>query len=656
MKQEMSSVDVAALIKELRPHLLDAKLAKIYQHSPDEMRIGLHIFKEGRTNLVIEAGRRLHLTKHPETAPKFPQSFPMLLRKHLTGGRITDISQYDFDRIIEMHIQRGEDNTILIVELFSRGNIVLLDSEKRIILPLKSISFRDRKVRGGELYELPQAQLSPVTATLDELKEMFSCSDSDIVRTVATRMNIGGQYAEELCLRAGIDKSTPASQLSDIKLFLKALQEVFKPLCAELKPHIVFDDGKPIDVLPLELSQYEKNEKKYFGTFNEALDEYFSRRKEVKKERVKEEKKEKPGLVEYRLHKQMSALQKFKDEEEKLVHRGELIYAHYQTIDGILKAIKDARDKRYSWDDIKNILKKSDMPDAKAIKSVNQSKGTITVTLDKNDVELDIRLSVTQNSQVYYDKSKKLSSKIKGALEAIEATKKLSTTEEAPKPREKPIVHRQKWYEQFRWFISSDGFLVIGGRDAESNEDIVKKYLQKRDIFFHAHVSGSPAVVIKTEGKEVPETTLLEAAQFTVSYSGIWKSGQVSGDCYWVLPEQVSKTPESGEYIAKGAFVIRGKRNYYKDVMLGAALGLLLNEEKRLIGGPLSAVKSRAQFVIEIEPGEFEQNDLSKKIYRMLNDKFEDKKLIKTIASPDKIAMFMPPGGSRVKGEGIYQR
>src|SRR3989337_2329474 len=96
---------------------------------------------------------------HPEIAPKFPQSFPMLLRKHLTGGRITEIAQYDFDRIIEMHVQRGEDKTLLLVELFSKGNIILLDAEKRIILPLKSISFRDRRVIRGEVYELPQAQL-----------------------------------------------------------------------------------------------------------------------------------------------------------------------------------------------------------------------------------------------------------------------------------------------------------------------------------------------------------------------------------------------------------------------------------------------------------------------------------------------------------------
>lgn len=641
-------MDVAAIVKELRPRLLDAKLLKVYQHSPDEIRIALHIFKEGRANLVVEAGKRFHLTKYPGEAPKFPQSFPALLRKYLSGGRIVDISQYDFDRIIEIHVQRGGEMNILLVELFSKGNIVLLDAEKRIIQPLKSLSFKDRKVVRGELYELPPAQLSPVEAALDDLKEMFASSEADIVRTMATRMNMGGQYAEELCLSAGIDKNTPASKLDDVTPVLNALQEVFKPLIAELKPHIVFDGGKPIDVLPFELSQYGKNEKKYLSTFNEALDEYFSTKAEVKKEAVKEEKKE-AGLIDYRLQKQMQALQKFKDEEQKLVHKGELIYAHYPLCEGILKAIKDARDKGHSWEDIKKIL---DVPEAKAIKSINAGRGTITVILDSEEVELDSRLSVHQNSQVYYEKAKKLSAKMKGALFAIKETKRLTEKEEVPEVRKKPgkpEKPKQRWYEQFRWFVSSDGFLVIGGRDAQSNEDVVKKHLEKRDIFFHTHVSGSPAVVIKTEGREVPETTLLEAAQFTVSYSAIWKSGQASGDAYWVLPEQVSKTPESGEYVPKGAFVIRGKRNYCKDVGLGAAIGVIFNEEKRLIGGPLSAVKSRAQYVIEIEPGEYSHNDLSKKIYRMLNEKFEDKKLIKAIASPDRIAMFLPPGNSRVK-------
>jgi predicted ribosome quality control (RQC) complex YloA/Tae2 family protein len=652
MKQEMSSVDVAAIVTELRPRLNDSKIGKIYQHSPDEMRIGLHIFGEGRTNLIIEAGRRMHITKYPQTAQKVAQAFPMLLRKYLTGGRITDIMQYDFDRIIEIHIRRGEDETILIAELFARGNVVLLDAEKRIILPLKSISYKDRKVRRGEIYELPQPQVSPVTASREELVEMFSHSDADIVRTMATRMNVGGQYAEEICLRAGIDKKTPASQLTDVTPLLASLQEVFKPLSTELKPHIVLKNGKEEDVLPIELTQYGKNEKRSFGTFNEALDEYFSKKEDAKKqEKIEETKKEKPGLLEYRLQKQVATLQKFREDEKKLIIKGELIYAHYQTCDGILNTIKAAREKGYSWDDISSTLKNSDVAEAKAIRSIVPAKGIITVTLDGQDVELDIRLTLPQNSQVYYDRAKKLASKIKGAQVAIGKTKELSEKEQVPEVRKKTYkAHKPKWYEQFRWFYSSDGFLVIGGKDAQDNEDIVSKYLEKRDIFFHTQVSGSPAVVVKTEGKEVPDTTLEEAAQFAVSYSGVWKSGQASGDCYWVNPEQVSKTAESGEYVAKGAFVIRGKRNFFKDVRPSVALGIeSLKETEKLIGGPLSAVRKRAVYVIEVEQGEFNQNDIAKKIYRMMSEKYGDRKMIQVIAPVDKIAGFLPAGGSRVK-------
>src|SRR4030065_881927 len=336
----------------------------------------------------------------------------MLLRKHLTGGRITEISQYDFDRIIEMQVQRGEDKTTLVVLVLSRGNIVLLDSQKRIKLPLKSISFRDRKVRGGEPYEFPQAQISPITAQEEQLKDMFSNSDADIVRTVATKMNLGGQYAEELCIHAGIEKNTPAKDITDLVSLQNALQDVFKPLSTELKPQIILKDKIKIDVLPFPISQYEKNEKISFATFNEALDEYFSGEAKKKNEAinvVKAAKDDKMGSYEYRLQKQILALSKFREDEQKLVHKGELIYAHYQTCDGILKVINNARDKGYSWDDIKNILKSSQMPEAKILKSINQQRGLINVLLGNEEVELDIRLSVTQNSQVYYDRSKKLS-------------------------------------------------------------------------------------------------------------------------------------------------------------------------------------------------------------------------------------------------------
>ena len=155
--------------------------------------------------------------------------------------------------------------------------------------------------------------------------------------------------------------------------------------------------------------------------------------------------------------------------------------------------------------------------------------------------------------------------------------------------------------------------------------------------------------VIRTEGKEVPETTLQEAAQFVVSYSSVWKSGQFSGDCYWIKPEQVSKTPESGEFLNKGSFVIRGERNYYRDVQVGVAIGLELTGETRVIGGPVSAVRNHAKHVIEVVPGKFNQNDISKKISRIYVDELKDVQFVKQIASPDLIAIMLPPGESDIK-------
>ena len=140
----------------------------------------------------------------------------------------------------------------------------------------------------------------------------------------------------------------------------------------------------------------------------------------------------------------------------------------------------------------------------------------------------------------------------------------------------------------------------------------------------------------------MPETTLQEAAQFAVSYSSIWKSGLGSADCYLVKGDQVTKTPEHGEFLRKGGFVIRGERRYFRNVPLGLALGL---SDGVLIGGPVSAVRPKADPAVEIEPGELNADDLAKRIYRSFSGLVEDRSALKAAASPDLIVQFLPPGG-----------
>ncbi|MFQ6072608.1 MAG: ribosome rescue protein RqcH, partial [Methanosarcinales archaeon] len=633
MKTEMTSVDVAFLVKELQNKLIDAKIGKIYQLTPDEIRFSLYAKEIGRVNLIIEAGKRLHLTKEPRPSPRVPLPFAVLLRNHLMGGRIKRIEQYDFDRIIEIQIKRGDTETILVVELFSKGNIVLLEGEKnrKIILPFRSVSSRDlnpfqrkgsksfgRRVKRGEIYEFPEEQLNPMTVTKVDLQRLFANSNKDLVRTLATNFNIGGLFAEEICIMAAINKNTQSKDLTEtqIEKVYKAILKIFEPLHSlELKPHIVIKESENIDVQPFELLQYKDFEKKYFGTFNEALDEYFSKKITKEKEiEIEEIHAEKVNIFERRLAKQEEKLNKFRKEEIDNIKKGEAIYTEYNKVEEILNTIKSARDSGYSWQEIDNIIQekkaKTKNELAKRIISIDPSSGVIVVELKGLKIPLDLKLTIPQNANKFYELAKTYAKKREGAEKAIEETKKIiesnkESEAEVSKPSKKPKIKKKKhWYDRFRWFISSDGFLVVGGRDADTNEDIFKKYMEKKDIVFHADVKGAPLVIIKTHGKEVPNTTLEETAQFAISYSKVWKSGHYSGDCYWVTPEQVSKTPEHGEYIVRGSFIIRGKRNYFKNTQVGIAIGI---EEKecRVIGGPVSAIKKHSKYAIEIEPGEF---------------------------------------------------
>ncbi len=650
----MSSIDVSAAVRELQS-LIGARIDKVYQHTYDEIRLQLYARAAGRSDLVIEAGKRLHLTAYPRASPKTPSSFAMLLRKHISGGRIAEIKQHDFDRVIEIAIERGGKKNYLIIELFSKGNVILLDENRKIILPLHSMSFQNREVKQGREYEYPPPQLNPLELKKSDLEQLLKQSERDLVRTLASRLNLGGLYAEEVCLRADLDKAKAAKTLGvdELERLFNTIRELLTLLIeGKFKPHIVIKDGIEIDVLPLELLQYREYEKKYHPTFNAALDEYFTKlaMKKIEAE-AKRTKEEELSILKRMLDQQEEAIKRLLEEEKQCIEKGELIYSNYEAIEALLSQIKEARRKKIDWEEIKRTFTK--------VKGVKQAEEEIVIELEGREIELNINYSLPQNASKYYEQAKKIREKREGAEAALADTKKKIAEEEAREeileidlvPRRR-IKRKKHWYDGFRWFISSDGYLIVGGRDAETNEELVKKYMQKEDLFFHAQVHGAPAVLVKTEGREVPESTLREAAQFSVSYSNVWKAKQFAGDCYWVRPDQVSKTPESGEYITKGAFVIRGERNYFYDIAVGIAIGVEIDEETRIIAGPPSAVKAKSKYYVELLPGDMDQNEAAKKIAAMLLQiaREEDRHIVKAIATPDEIARFLPPGEIEIVG------
>jgi predicted ribosome quality control (RQC) complex YloA/Tae2 family protein len=252
------------------------------------------------------------------------------------------------------------------------------------------------------------------------------------------------------------------------------------------------------------------------------------------------------------------------------------------------------------------------------------------------DAPLDIRKKARENATAYFSASKEAEEKAKRTIHLIAETKaRIEKLEQDGLTREElraaePRARKPRWFERYRWFISSDGLIVIGGRDASSNDRIVKRHLGEGDIYAHADVHGAPSVVVKRSGAEIPERTLREACEFALA-------GAASGSSYWVNPDQVSKTPESGEYLPKGAFVVRGRKNIHHDIEPRLGLGWIEHEGDRiLMCGPESAVGARSQKTVIIQPGGDGREAVARRVAKELG------------SSVDDVLRLLPAGNSTV--------
>jgi len=229
---------------------------------------------------------------------------------------------------------------------------------------------------------------------------------------------------------------------------------------------------------------------------------------------------------------------------------------------------------------------------------------------------LDTTKSLEENAAFYFEKAKKAKRKLEGleTATAITRSKLQAMEKEATEKKEQKhylAPQEKKWYMKFHWFVSTDGFLCIGGKDATTNEIIIKKHLDKGDLVFHTDLAGSPFFVIKSEGKTIPQETKEEAAQATASFSRAWNQGFTTAEVYAVSPEQVKK--ELG--LPKGAFMIHGKREYFKPIV---KLYIGMNKENYLECSPVKKEFTVIQGGKKTDAAKF----LQKKIMEKYNIKF----------------------------------
>jgi len=622
MKESLSSFDVTASVKDLQA-LVGGHIDKIYHPSLDHLVLSVRNPGEGKSYIHFHVGSWLYLSDKAGEMPQQPSDFAMMLRKRITNARIKVVRQQGFERIAVLELEK-EENFELVLELFAEGNAILV-KDGVIVQPLTSHTWKHRDVRAKKEFQFPPPVPDPRTLTDSDLAEILRSSDTDLVRTLATKLNIGGRYSEEVCARAGIEKSTKAKDVSDPSRLLDIIRGFKKDVETTGKGYIVLKGGGLEDVVPLPMTIYRDSPTEEFPTFSAAVERYVS----MMPAPVKVEKRESTlelERVKRKIAQQEAAIRNLQDEGRETQIIGDYMFANYETIAKVLSAAKAS------------LAKDKGIKELPGFVSFDQKSAILRIKVNTAVLSLDINESVDGNATRYYESAKRARKKLEGAIAALEEARKDAeklekgerAAHEGAKVKHKPT--KKFWFERFRWFISSEDAIVLGGKDAKSNDMLVKKHLAPGDRYAHADVHGAPSVVVKMK-EGVTEITLHEACEYAVATSRAWNAKIGSAAGYWVLPEQVSKTPQSGEYLAKGAFVIRGRRNYSDKLGIKLGVGEIEFEgSRKIMCGPESAVKKHAKRFVIIRPGSLDKNTLAKK----LSDVFE--------VPIEEIQSILPPG------------
>jgi len=681
-KKEFTSFDVAAVVRELKGTILDSRVSNVYQLDSKTLLFKLHKPEKPVFGLVLESARRLHLTAYMVEKPLVPPAFCMALRKYLRNGWLTNVEQYEFERVVILSFKTKTGKFRLVLELFGEGNIILVDEKGEILHALAYKRMRDRNILRGEAFVFaPPSGKNPFKVTEKEFrKELRNFGDVEVVRALARFLSIGGVYAEEVLFRAGVDKTKPCNALSeaDVDVIFDNLQGLLSQvLTGKLEPCVVLDEaGGFVDVVPFKLRRYECLKHQPYDSFDEALDEFYVRVAAVEKARG--------GLEVEKLNREAARLKRIIESQEKALAEaktevvkdkniGDAIYAHAGELQVLLDRFMDAKKSGKEWNTIvSGVLaeKRSGVKPSVFFESFDAKGLVVNVCVDGLRFGLDLREGLFDGAGRFYERSKRAKQKLEGAQTALEESRKKLVEVEAkitkaetlehlkPAEAEEELVKRKikhkEWFEKFRWFVSSDGFLVVAGKDAVSNEVLIKKYANADDVIFHADIIGAPFVVVKTEGEMPSEQCLREAGEFAAAFSRGWREGFASADVYWVKPDQLSRGGPSGEYVPHGAFVVSGKRNWLHGVSLKVAVGVVIREsgETNFIGGPVDSVKAKARTFVIVVPGDQSGKELFKRMLRVLATRMPKEPREKVFkASVEEIREFIPYNKGRVLEE-----
>lgn len=536
-----------SVVHELNNKILDGKIDKIYQPEADEIIISVRTF-DGSFRLLLSASAsnaRVHLTETKRENPMTPPMFCMLMRKHLLGGKIVSITQFEFDRIIKINIECYNELGDLgvksiIVEIMGRySNIIFTDENGKIIDSAKHVDFTVSKVRQilpGFIYELPpkQDKTTPNKFSLVEFMNSLSEQSGDTLLDkflLDKIMGISPLVAREIVYGFANHVKMTKDEVDEAK-FVTYVQQVCESISAdEYSPCIVVEEGtgKPLAFSCIELSQYGGSAVlKSMDSISKAIDEFYLTRSVQERMRQKS-----AGILKLvtnnaercakKLDMHRRNLEKSKNREKYKI-RGDLLTANMYRVEYGMESVE--------------------------VENYYDGNAPLTIKLDPN-------ISPAQNAQKYYKKYNKAKVTEEHSIEQIKDAEEelayietvLDSISKAETPHDlseikdelaeqgyisRSVGAKRKKKPQTSkpmHFVSSDGYDILVGRNNKQNDEVTIRMSYSTDIWLHTKEIPGSHTLIRTNGTgTAPDRTILEAAQLAAYYSKAKNSSNVPVD------------------------------------------------------------------------------------------------------------------------------
>ena len=627
---ELSSIELFKIISVLNKEIESDNLYlnNVYQVMNDSYLFRLH--QVGKSKKYVMVNPKIGIWESKYDIEKDESTgYVTSLRRNLLRARLIKFEQPPGERICIMHFETKKGKRKVICEFFREGNIIVVDENNKILSCLRKLKVRHREIFPGSIYEFPPLRAASIeNFQKEDLKNIYE-NDLEIAKWIGRNYSLSKKYIEEILERISIDKEKECNKLSSNEI--KKLENEILELVKVVKSHdlsvwIAKDENLIEDISLINLEHSKKSDYYESDSLMDELDNYITLNLSKNQTVTKQEPINKKIIeLEKSIKLQQDAYNKNKDKAVKL------------------RDLAAELSKANSYTEIL---------DGREIEIIKYRHNIIKIPFIDSEIEIDKEISAIKLSSLCFDHAKKLerkvesieiaSLKLKSDLDKIR--NKVNKQEESKSSIK--IKEEALWFEKFRWFVSLEGDLVIGGRDSQSNVDIIKKYAKQNDLVFHSEIVGSPFFIIK-EG--VSDTTITETATATASFSRAWKS-QNSVDVYYVKYEQVKKGAPSGMSMPKGSFMIEGKKTILKKVKLELAIGAVMHNGKyTIMSGPTDAVMRRSLGYVTIQPGKRKASDIAKLIKNKLILKLDnDISEIYKGKSIDEYLRVLPPGGAEI--------